>query len=71
MATKSISDLRKKLGAYLTKPMEIGVGNMGTQQNVNATSLSTGGLDGQFLIKQNGEIMVNDGSNDRVLIGKI
>lgn len=71
MATKSISDLRKKLGAYLTKPMEIGAGNMSTQQNVNATSLSTGGLDGQFLIKQNGEIVVNDGSNDRVLIGNI
>ena len=68
---KTVKQLRKDLGAYLTKPMMIGSGEISTQQNVNATSLSTGGLDGQFLIKQNGEIIVDDGTNERVLIGKI
>ena len=68
---KTVKQLREELGAYLTKPLEIGSGSMSTQQNINATSLTTGGLEGQFLIKQNGEIVQNDGTNDRVLIGKI
>ena len=69
MAT--VRELRDKLGAYLTKPLLVASGDISTQQNLNVTSLSTGGLDGQFLIKQNGEIIVDDGSNERVLIGKI
>ena len=69
MAT--VKELREKLGAYLTKPLLVASGDISTQQNLNVTSLSTGGLDGQFLIKQNGEIIVDDGTNERVLIGKL
>ena len=71
LMAKTIKQLRNELGAYLSKPLIVSTGSMSTQQNVNATSLSTGGLEGQFLIKQNGEIVVDDGTNERVLIGKI
>jgi hypothetical protein len=65
MAAKSISDLRKELGAYLTKPMEVGTGSMSTQQVVNATSLSTGGLSGSFIIKDQGNIVIYDDSGNK------
>jgi hypothetical protein len=58
MAAKSISDLRKELGAYLTKPMEVGTGSMSTQQTLNATSLSSGGLEGKFEIKYGGGVVI-------------
>jgi hypothetical protein len=63
MAAKSISDLRKELGAYLTKPMEVGTGTMSTQQTLNATSLSSGGLEGAFEIKQGGNVIIFLGIN--------
>jgi hypothetical protein len=70
MAAKSISDLRKELGAYLTKPMEVGAGNMSTQQNMSATTLSTGGLSGSFIIKDQGNISIYNSAGQRsVYIG--
>lgn len=68
--TSSIKDLRQKLGAYLTKPLAISTGEMSTQVNVNATSLSTGGLSGSFIIKDQGDISIFDGSkNLAIFIG--
>ncbi len=70
MAAKSISDLRKELGAYLTKPMEVGAGSMSTQQNLSATTLSTGGLSGSFIIKDQGNISIYNSTGQRsVYIG--
>ena len=70
MAAKSISDLRKELGAYLTKPMEVGAGSMSTQQNMSATTLSTGGLSGSFIIKDQGNISIYDSvGNLSIFIG--
>jgi hypothetical protein len=70
MAAKSISDLRKELGAYLTKPMEVGAGSMSTQQNLSATTLSTGGLSGSFIIKDQGNISIYNSAGQRsVYIG--
>lgn len=70
MAAKSISDLRKELGAYLTKPMEVGAGSMSTQQNMSATTLSTGGLSGSFIIKDQGNISIYNSAGQRsVYIG--
>lgn len=67
----TIKDLRNELGAYLTKPLQISSGDISTQQNLVATSLTTGGLAGEFLIKEHGKIVVWDGNNNRVLIGEL
>lgn len=67
----SSEEVRAQLGMYLTKPIQLSTGAISTQQNLSASSLGTGGLDGEFYIKKNGVIIVNDGTNDRVLIGKI
>lgn len=67
---KSISDLRRELGAYLTKPMEVSAGSMSTQQNMSATTLSTGGLSGSFIIKDQGNISIYNSTGQRsVYIG--
>jgi len=63
--------VREQLGAYLTKPLAMTSGTLSTQQTMSATSLSTGGLSGDFIIKQNGRILVYDESNCRVVIGKL
>lgn len=60
---KSVSELREELGAYLTKPMEVGFGNISTQQNLVATSLSGGGLEGAFEIKKDGDVIIFLGIN--------
>lgn len=62
---------REELNEYLEKPLELATGDLSTQVNLSATSLSTGGIDGLLLIKQNGKVVVNDGSNNRVKIGKL
>jgi len=62
---------REDYNEYLEKPLELATGDLSTQVNLSATSLSTGGLDGLLLIKRNGKILVHDGSNNRVLIGKL
>ena len=52
--------VREQLGAYLTKPLEITSGTLSTQQTLSATSLSTGGLSGSFIIKNQGNISIYD-----------
>lgn len=63
------TDGRKQLNEYLESPLQLATGTLSTQTSLSATSLSTGGLSGDFIIKDNGQIIVNDGTNDRVLIG--
>ena len=64
-------EVREQLGAYLTKPLEVTSGTLSTQQTVSATSLSTGGLIRDFIIKKNGRILVYDDDVCRVVIGKL
>jgi len=71
MLTMTQEQIRQQLGQYLTKPIEVTTGTLSTQQSVSATSLSTGGLSGDFIIKQNGRILVHDGTVYRVVIGKL
>ncbi len=61
---------RDELNEYLEKPLEIEGGQLSTQVNLSATSLSSGGIDGLLLIRSNGSLVVNDGSNNRVVVGK-
>ena len=69
--TVSAEEVRQQLGAFLTKPLEVTTGTLSTQQTFSATSMSTGGLSGDFIIKQNGRILVYDGTTYRVVIGKL
>ena len=55
--------VREQLGAYLTKPLEVTSGTLSTQQTLSATSLSTGGLSGSFIIKNQGNISMYDNNN--------
>jgi hypothetical protein len=67
---KSIKELRNELGAYLTKPIEVSSGDMSTQATLTATSLSTGGLSGSFIIKDQGNISIYDSAgNLSIFIG--
>lgn len=67
---KTIKELRNELGAYLTKPIEVSSGEMSTQQNFSATTLSTGGLSGSFIIKDQGNISIYDSAgNLSIFIG--
>lgn len=50
--------VREQLGAFLTKPLEMTSGILSTQQTLSATSLSTGGLSGSFIIKNQGNISI-------------
>lgn len=63
--------VREQLGAFLTKPLEMTSGTLSTQQSLSATSLSTGGLSGDFIIRDNGRILVYDNTICRVVIGKL
>lgn len=60
---------REQLNEYLEKPLQLEANQLSTAVRLSATSLSTGGIDGLLLIKKNGKIVVNDGTNDRVIIG--
>jgi hypothetical protein len=51
---------REQLNEYLEKPLELDSGTLSTQVNLAATSLSTGGLSGAFIIKDNGNISIYD-----------
>lgn len=62
---------REQLNEYLEKPLELEANQLSTAVRLSATSLSTGGIDGLLLIKKNGKIVVNDGTNDRVKLGKL
>ena len=55
--------VREQLGAYLTKPLEVTSGTLSTQQTLSATSLSTGGLSGSFIIKNQGNIGIYNNNN--------
>ena len=59
--------VREQLGAFLTKPLEVTSGTLSTQQNVSATSLSTGGLTGKFIIRETGEIVVIDKDGNEII----
>jgi hypothetical protein len=62
--------VREQLGAYLTKPLEMTSGTLSTQQTLSATSLSTGGLSGTFIIKNQGNISIYNSVGKRsVYIG--
>lgn len=62
--------VREQLGAYLTKPLEMTSGTLSTQQTMSATSLSTGGLSGSFIIKNQGNISIYDSEgNLAIFIG--
>ena len=69
MQTYNESDIRNMLGAYLTKPLSVTSGTLSTQQTVSVTSVSQGGVQGEWRIGARGRIIVNDGTNDRVIIG--
>lgn len=64
-------EVRQQLGAYLTKPLEVTSGTLSTQQSLSVTSIGEGGVQGKWVFGPNGQIIVNDGTNDRVLIGKL
>jgi len=61
MLVITAEQIRQQLGAYLTKPLEVSSGTLSTQQSVSATSLSTGGLNGNFIITNGGILMYQDG----------
>ena len=61
--TMTEEQVREQLGAYLTKPLEITSGTLSTQQTLSATSLSTGGLSGSFIIKNQGNISIYNNNN--------
>jgi hypothetical protein len=61
---------REELNEYLEKPLVIETGGISTQVDVSATSLSTGGLSGSFIIKNQGNISILDNSgNLSIIIG--
>ena len=61
--TMTEEQVREQLGAYLTKPLEMTSGTLSTQQTLSATSLSTGGLSGSFIIKNQGNISIYNNNN--------
>lgn len=65
------TDGRTQLNEYLESPLQLATGTLSTQTSLSATSLSTGGLSGDFIIKDNGRILVHDGTVYRVVIGKL
>lgn len=62
---------REQLNEYLVKPLELEANQLSTSVNFSATSLSSGGIEGVLLIKRDGKIVVNDGSNDRIVLGNL
>lgn len=55
--------VREQLGAFLTKPLEMTSGTLSTQQSLSATSMSSGGLSGAFIIKNQGYVGLLSNSN--------
>lgn len=68
---QTVEQIRAALGQYLTKPVVVTTGTLSTQQDVPVTSIGAGGVQGKWKFGENGQIIVNDGTNDRVLIGKL
>jgi hypothetical protein len=69
MATNLDNSGRAMLNEYLEKPLELDSGQLSTQMNMSATSLSSGGIEGLLLIRNNGRLIVRDGNTNRVLLG--
>jgi len=69
--TLTEQEIRNQLGAYLTKPLIVETGVLSTQQTSSVTSVGEGGVQGKWVFGINGQIIVPDGTNDRVLIGKL
>ena len=69
--TLTEQEIRNQLGAYLTKPLIVETGVLSTQQTSSVTSIGEGGVQGKWTFGPNGQIIVNDGTNDRVLIGRL
>ena len=62
---------REQLNEYLEKPLELEANQLSTSVSLSATSLSSGGIDGLLTLRKNGIIVVHDGSNRRVKLGKL
>lgn len=63
---------REKYDAYLLKRFPVsapGSITPGTVGVVSASSLGQGGISRRVRMGKNGQIIINDGSNDRILIG--
>ena len=69
--TLTEQEIRNQLGAYLTKPLIVETGVLSTQQTSSVTSIGEGVVQGKWTFGPNGQIIVNDVTNDRVLIGKL
>ena len=52
---------REELNEYLEKPLELEANQLSTSVSLSATSLSTGGLSGEFIIRDKGNLVINDG----------
>ena len=55
---------RDEFNDYLEKPLELETGDLSTQIDLSATSLTTGGLSGAFIIKDQGNISIYDSSGN-------
>lgn len=71
ITTQTAEDVRNQLGAFLTKPLQITSGTLSTQQTSSVTSIGEGGVQGKWVFGINGQIIIPDGTNNRVLIGKL
>ena len=71
ITTQTTEDVRNQLGAFLTKPLAITSGTLSTQQTSSVTSVGEGGVQGKWTFGPNGQIIVNDGTNNRVKLGKL
>ena len=71
ITTQTTKDVRSQLGAFLTKPLQITSGTLSTQQTSSVTSVGEGGVQGKWTFGPNGQIIVNDGTNNRVKLGKL
>lgn len=68
--TVTAEEVRSQLGAFLSKPLEMTSGTLSTQQTMSATSLSTGGLSGAFIVRNQGYIgLLNNNSILSIFIG--
>ena len=71
ITTQTAEDVRNQLGAFLTKPLQTTSGTLSTQQTSSVTSVGEGGVQGKWTFGPNGQIIVNDGTNNRVKLGKL
>ena len=58
---------RASLDSYLGNPIPVKSPELSTLSTVSATSVSTGGITGKFIIKQTGSISVRDSTNVEVV----